>query len=220
MSDASDYSEILFNFFKGKSYPWLFFFVMTCTSNAFSQVQPTTKEPLPTAEISRNTSQETPLLFKDTYFAVTASKTMPLASGSSELSTSKSHWHLGYRYIFHPKWLLGVGGGFKLMKQKGIDRELPIFNLYQEINYMTRLFYPHFIYLGTKLLYLLPVQKAMIPMKKSLDYKQEVGVSIGLGYLYKLGENSFFDLRIDRWRGTATMKLHAAEVSLSYNVAI
>lgn len=218
MSDAPNYRVVLTNFFWGKSFLWVFFYVTVYSSSVFAQMQPS--EQLPSAITSKKSNQETSVVFKDTFFAISATKTMPLFSGSSELSTTKSHWHLGYRYIFHPQWLLGVGGGFKLMKQKYIERELPIFNLYQEINYMTRLFYPHFIYFGTKLLYLLPVQKAMVPMKKSLDYKQEVGVSIGVGYLYKLGESSFFDIRIDRWRGTATMKLHAAEVNLSYNFAI
>lgn len=160
------------------------------------------------------------LSFSDSYLSLFSTKNSIVIPGDEDISTNKAHWQLGYRYFYRADWLLGVGGGYKIFKHKPLNEKFAMFTLYQEANRLIRLFHPHYLFLGFRLLYMLPVQKAMFPMKKFEPYQQEAGIGINCAYTVIISDTSFLDFRLERWRGTNTMKFHGLEMSVGYNRSI
>lgn len=153
--------------------------------------------------------------FRSRYFILGYARNFPAAHARQRFRTSIPHPYLGYRYFISNDWLAGIGAQFRFLEETQSGGSLVLATISQESSYIIRVYYPLFATIGGRLLWLNPVRKGMFPLQRHPDYTLELGVAGGGGLLYHMGDEYFFELRLERWRGTRTMKLHGSEISLN-----
>ena len=153
--------------------------------------------------------------FRTRYLMAGYSRNFPAGNASNRFGAGIPHPGLGYRYFINNHWLAGVGAGFRFLTEKNSDEDLILASITHEISYISRVYYPLYTTAGWKIIWMTPVRKGMLPLQRHPDYSPEPGAAIAAGLLYKLSPECFLELRLERWRGTKTMKLHAAEISIS-----
>lgn len=117
---------------------------------------------------------------------------------------------------------MGIGTNFKLFRRKKstlLQERLAIFSFYQESSYSIRISHPVYLLPSFKLTYLLPAQAAVLPIKRDDERNSEVGAAACLSLMFLRDHGNLFYLRIERWRGTATEKLHGLEIAVGYGWA-
>lgn len=156
------------------------------------------------------------------YIFLEIGRNYPQAFSTTSLRTGGYHPILGYRFNLGGEWLMGVGGQFKTFRRyenPGTvleNKNFALWTLYHEGLYVLRLDHPTYMLLGPKFLYLLPAKAAVLPLEKDDSYAVEIGGAFSVSLIRILSNRSFLSLRVDRWRGTKTMKLQGLEFSLGY----
>ena len=158
--------------------------------------------------------------FSSRYIVLGLTNNYPVSFSQNKFISGGMHPLLGYRYNLEGAWLLGVNTQFKMFKIKATNRALAFFTLSHESLYIVRLYHPNYIMIGPKFQYLLPLQAARFPFQKDNDHEAEIGAAASLLIGRILSEHWFVDVRIDRWRGTGSMKFHGVEIALELNYSM
>lgn len=125
--------------------------------------------------------------------------------------------------LFHPKigiqhmteeWILGLSTQFKILEDSKEDESVVLWNMQQDFYRKWRLYHPFYLLIGGKFLYLMPVEKAILPFRKSDKFKTELGVGISIAFLFLYSRETGGGFYIDAWRGTATRKFQSLEIGL------
>jgi hypothetical protein len=165
---------------------------------------------------------------KQEYFFTEIARNFPQSFSLSVFKAGGYHPILGYRYNLLGNWMMGLGIQFKNFERKkreliqseegtkGLSRNLAIWTIYHEGLYLIRLDHPTYLLLGPKILYLLPSKAASLPLVKDDSYSVEIGGAFSGSLLRVLENKSFISLRIDRWRGTKSNRLHGLEISAGF----
>lgn len=160
--------------------------------------------------------------FANDYIFLEIGRNDPQAFTMGQFKAGGYHPMVGYRFNLAGEWLMGVGGQFKNFQRRELpgvtidNRNLALWTLYHEGLYVVRLDHPTYFLIGPKFLYLLPAKAASLPLVKDDSYNVEIGGALSASLVRILENRSFLSLRVDRWRGTKTMKLQGLEFSLGY----
>lgn len=167
------------------------------------------------------------------YLSAQIARNFIVASGTKNFSSGYAHPLIGYHYISPDLWSMSISGQFKIVYQKQteeeerqevepktIEEDVALFTVTHSISKLIPLYVDHFMFLGPSLLYFYPSRLATIPTVPGSGLQPDLGVSLQLGYLFRIEKNSLLMLKIDRWRGTASTKLQGIEVSFGSVIQI
>lgn len=158
--------------------------------------------------------------FPSRYIVLGMTNNYPVSFSQNNFISGGSHPLIGYRYNLEGEWLLGVSTQFKMFKIKETNRALAFFTINHESLYIVRLYHPNYIMIGPKFQYLLPLQAARFPFQKDDKHEYELGAAASLLVGRIFSDHWFVNVRIDRWRGTGSMKFHGVEVALELNYSL
>ena len=162
----------------------------------------------------RDLNPEEKAEFQKQYLVGGYARNFPTANANHRFTSGIPHPYVGYRFFINNHWAVGVSGQFKFLFEKESGENLVLATISQESYYLYRLYYPIYLEVGGKLQYLSPVRKGMLPLQRHPDYALEIGAALSAGMIFQINRFVFSEFRIDRWRGTKTMKLHGLEFSL------
>lgn len=162
------------------------------------------------------TSMENP--FDEAYWGVELASNLPAARTSKYLSPGDAQPFITYRYCLSTGWMLGAHGGFKGLKRKDSESDLPknlsILSLGYESMKGWRLYHPLYFFAGGKFSYLLPASAANLPLRRDAQFRAEFsGAGVAMLALKPAGK-WLLTARVDRWRGLATTRLEGIETAL------
>lgn len=157
--------------------------------------------------------------FSKDYITTEYTANYPTGNGNEYFDTGFRKLIFGYTHFLSEKWGVGLSIGFKSFKRKDIDREFALLSLSNESFYITRLYHPVYFLIGTKLLYMTPNQRSKLPPLRDPDYETEIGAGVSAKLCY-IDKSWLYWLRVDRWRGTKTNRLHGFEVGLGISYAV
>ncbi len=168
-----------------------------------------------TAEFGE-TSMENP--FDEAYWGIELASNFPAARTSNHLEPGDPQPFLTYRYCLSTGWMLGAYGGFKGLKRKEIESDLPknlsILSLGYESLKGWRLYHPLYFFAGGKFSYLLPATSPNLPLRRDAQFRAEFsGAGVAMLALKPAGK-WLVTARIERWRGLATTRLEGTETAL------
>ncbi len=168
-----------------------------------------------TAEFGE-TGMENP--FDQAYWGLELATNYPAAKTSHQLAPGATQPFLTYRYCLSTGWMLGAYGGFKGLKRRDSDSDLPknlsILSLGYESLKGWRLYHPLYFFAGGKFSYLLPATDANLPLRRDEQFRAEFsGAGVAMLALKPAGK-WLLTARIDRWRGLATTRLEGSETAL------
>lgn len=167
---------------------------------------------------------------EEEYLFVEIARNFPQSFSLRNFKAGGYHPIIGYRYNLMGHWMMGLGVQFKNFERKkpkttnsdqkpeDQSRNFAIWTVYHEGLYLIRLDHPTYLLIGPKILYLLPSKAAALPLERDDAYSVEIGGSISGSLVRILSNKSYVSLRMDRWRGTKTNKIHGIEISLGYGL--
>ena len=147
-------------------------------------------------------------------------KNHPAASSCNDFASSKMGFLLGYYHPIIEDWSASVAVQFKNFREKQLEEDFSFLTASQGIYYNLRLAYPTYLQVGGKLLYLLPVTKASLPVERKREYANEIGASIVVGLRHPFSDRMSVGVYLERWRGTKTMMFHGIETLLVFGYGI
>jgi len=161
-------------------------------------------------------SMENP--FDQAYWGLELASNFPAAKTSQYLSPGHAQPFITYRYCLSTGWMLGAYGGFKGLKRKDGESDLPknlsILSLGYESLKGWRLYHPLYFFAGGKFSYLLPATAANLPLRRDDEFRAEFsGAWVAMLALKPAGK-WLVTARVDRWRGLATTRLEGLETAL------
>ena len=157
--------------------------------------------------------------FAEDYFTAELVGNYPAGNGREYFRTGLRRIMIGYTHFLNDNWGVGLSIGYKSFFRKDIDRELGLLSITNESFYATRLYHPVYLLTGTKLIYMAPNQRSTLPPLREPDYEVEVGVGIS-AKLAVIDKNWLYWLRLDRWRGTKTNRLHGFETAIGISYSL
>ena len=162
--------------------------------------------------------------YQRTYVGFGLARNYPVSFSEDDLQPGRASPTISYLYDLDASWILGVSAQFKIFHRSTPNRDdsdtLGLLNITHETLYSIRLSHPMYLLTGPKILYLLPTTNARLPIRRSQDYRTEVGIGLSAAVMRVIDQNFMALVYIDRWRGTGTMQLHALETGLAVAVAI
>lgn len=162
--------------------------------------------------------------YQRTYVGFGLARNYPVSFSENTLQPGRASPTISYLYNLDAHWILGVSAQFKVFQRTPPNNDdsdlLGFLNVSHQTLYSIRLSHPMYLLTGPKILYLLPTTNARLPIRRSEDYRTEVGIAASAAIVRVIDQNFMAMLYFDRWRGTASMKLHALEAGLSVAVAI
>jgi len=158
-----------------------------------------------------------PISFARSYAGLEVTRNFPTATTEEILSPGKAHAVLSYRFVLDDAWIMGVFGGFRMLRTRelnvGAGGELPILSLVHESAKILRLYHPTYLAVGFRLLYLMPATYAMVPTGRSKEFPTEFGASMTATLIHLMDPKRMLTLRVERWRGTGSTKYNGIEVA-------
>jgi hypothetical protein len=156
--------------------------------------------------------------FEKTYLTLELARNFPVSFTQNRFDPGRYSPVLGYRHDLDEHWLMGIGGQFKVLKRRDSEVETPtdriaLLTVYHETLYAIRLDHPTYLLLGPKLMYLLPANAGKLPVQRADEYQTEIGAALSMTFAHVVDDKYMVTLRVDRWRGTKTMKFHGVEVA-------
>ncbi len=152
-----------------------------------------------------------PSFLRSTYFFLGTARSIPALGTKNKFKKGPAHPSFGFLHAISDHWGIGLTAGFKILRDKETNAELPIAGFNQETHYFTRIYHPLYFMTSGKFSYLLPAESAVVPFRRERNYDTEVGVGMSVGVAFfpspALGLYSYWE----RWRGTKTMKFHGLE---------
>ncbi len=164
-------------------------------------------------------NESTPNPFRKNYLTVELTRNYPQSFSQNNFEPGGTYPAFGYRHNLDEHWLMGIHAGFKLLERKPAadpdgDGTLPLWMLAHESLYAVRLSHPTYLLMGPRMLYLVPVKAAKLPLSRATGYETEIGFALSVGVTHLLGERMMLSMRVDRWRGTRTTKFQALEFAV------
>lgn len=152
--------------------------------------------------------------FRKTYLSLEFGRNFPLSFSQNHYKTGPIHPILGYRYVLDEYWLMGVGAQTRIFERRDMtdSRELALWSIYHEASLVLRLDYPVYFLIGPKLIYMVPGKSGKIPLQRDELLGVEFGASLA-GTLAWVAGDRLWTVRLERWRGTTTQKLHGLEIA-------
>ena len=150
--------------------------------------------------------------FSKNYVSLEVAGNFPISRSQNLFSPHKKTWILGYSHFLNRKWNVSISLGFKSLYRNSENQELALLSLSNHSLYVVRLYHPTYLMVGTKLIYMTPNEKSRFPLVKEPDFETEIGVG-AVAQLVHFQGPFLYSLRIDRWRGTKTNRLHGFEVA-------
>ena len=147
----------------------------------------------------------------------------PIVHTQQRLNGRYATWSLGYRNNLDADWIMGISLGFKSFEYREGEaqgQELSFMSVNHESLYVLRLYHPAYLLLGTKILYMIPVQRSAFPLQREPRFETEIGAGLTLNIVYHLKPGWMLQARIDRWRGTRTDKFHALESAFGFSYGL
>ena len=138
----------------------------------------------------------------------------PQSLSRGELESGYYHPSFHFYHQMQDNWVMELAIQFRILYRSSDKDDLALWSLSHFTSKRFRLSYPLFFEAGVAVSYLLPAEKAMIPLRRHGDFEAEVGTGLQIGLLYKASRNTFNAIRIERWRGTATQTFHGLQTSL------
>ena len=157
--------------------------------------------------------------FQEDYLTAEFAANYPAGNGREYFRTGLRRFQIGYTHLLNDQWGVGLSIGYKSLFRKDIDRELGLLSITNESFYITRLYHPVYLLTGTKIIYMAPNQRSKLPPLREPDYEVELGVGFS-AKLTILDESWMYWLRLDRWRGTKTNRLHGFETAIGASYAL
>jgi hypothetical protein len=145
------------------------------------------------------------------YLYVGLQSSYPVAESRKSFSSGYRHPSLTYMHEYSDRWIMGLGINFKILYRTDTKEDVAIAALSHEIARRIRLSYPTFLDIGNQVMYLLPSEIAAFPLRRSADFRQEIGAGIFAGITHHLADNTVLGIRIGRWRGTGSKKIQCIE---------
>lgn len=168
------------------------------------------------AEEFGETAIENP--FDEAYWGVELTSNSPAARTTEHLLAGRLQPALTYRYRLSTGWLLGAFGGFKNLKRRNTESNLPEDLAVLSFGYESlkgwRLYHPLYFFAGGKLSYYLPATEAMLPLLHDAQFRSEFGGSAVAMLALKPAGIWLLTARIERWRGLASTNLQGYETAL------
>ncbi len=158
--------------------------------------------------------------WRETYLQLKATRNHAVGKTESEYTSGDSTIAIGYRYTLNERWHMGVTGNFKSLTRLNDSTELALLTIGQETLFSLRIFHPHYLLIGSKLLYLLPSKSNKLPAERLSNFDAEIGLALTAQYHILINPALFLTLQIDRWRGTKTRKLNGFESSLGIGFTV
>jgi hypothetical protein len=162
--------------------------------------------------------------YQRTYAGFGLARNYPVSFSEDKLQPGYASPLATYLYDLDEDWILGISAQFKILHHalpnKDKSDTLGLLNVSHETLYSIRLSHPMYLLTGLKLLYLLPTTNARLPIRRSDDFRSEVGLAATAALARVIDPNVLLIAYLDRWRGTATMKLHAIEAGVLIAFAI
>lgn len=164
-----------------------------------------------------------PAPFSRSYTGIEITRNFPVSFSEKQFSPGKAHPTLAYRFILDNSWIMGLFGGFRMLRTKESSEheaeELPFLSLAHESSRILRLYHPTYFAGGFRLLYLMPATHGMIPTGKAKEFKTEFGASLTATFLHLIDERKILSLRLERWRGTGSSNYHGVEVAAGIGIS-
>jgi len=161
--------------------------------------------------------EEPPTPFPKNQLVLEIQKNFPTSYSMNHLEGTHYYPAIGFRHNMRNQWILGVGGTFKLFKDKTLEANentsLSIWTLYHEATKIFRLYHPTYLLIGTKILYMVPTTKHSLPLQKLDRYETEIGGALTLSIQHVITARRSLIFRIDRYRGTKTQRFQGIEVA-------
>jgi len=184
--------------------------------------------------ISRDGREARSLLdpFSESYLFMEAARNFPQSFSLSQFKAGGLHPVAAYRYNLMGHWVMGLGIQFKNFERQKINiidnesrsnymgRNFALWTFFHEGLYVIRLDHPTYFLIGPKLLYLLPSKVASFPIVRDDAFSVEIGGGLSGSLIRILGYKSFVSLRVDRWRGTTTNKIHGLEIACGFGYSL
>lgn len=152
--------------------------------------------------------------FQKDYLIIEAISNFPVSQSLDYFRPFQRTFGLNYTHVLSREWIVGVSGQFKSMRRKDIDREFALLTFSNQAQYVVRLYHPAYLLVGGKWLYMVASQRARFPLVRDPDYETEIGAGLSATFAYILAEDWLLTLRLDRWRGTNTNRLHGFEAAI------
>ncbi len=162
--------------------------------------------------------------YQRTYVGFGLARNYPVSHSEDDLQPGRASPMISYLYDLDEDWILGVSAQFKVFHRATPNADgsdtLGLLNVSHQTLYSIRLSHPMYLLTGPKILYLLPATNARLPVRRSDDYRTEVGIALSAALVRVIDPNFMALVYIDRWRGTGTMKLHAVETGFALALAL
>lgn len=162
--------------------------------------------------------------YRKTYVTLGLARNFPISFSEDPLDPGHFGPIVGYLYDLDGDWIMGVSGQFKVLRREARGKDgsdtLAIWTVTHSTFYSVRLDHPLYFLGGLKIQYLLPATRAGAPVRRSEDYRSEIGVAASAS-LVRIVDKRFIGFAwIDRWRGTGSMRLHGIEAGFGLGVSL
>ena len=165
----------------------------------------------------REAKSQSLALFEKQYVSVDARKNFPLANGQNYLRAGAYSLGVSYLHVLSEDWIVGVSLAYKDFRARKDDESIAFIEVSNQAQYIIRLHYPIYLLLGSKWLYLSATKGLALPPEKTEEFNSEIGVALSANLIWRLSSEWLLNARVDRWRGTASNRLHGLE--LGFGVA-
>ena len=159
-------------------------------------------------------STEDPKVFKRTYAGIELARNFPLSTSEDELRPGHAHPVMGYRYFLDDAWIMGIFGGFRMLRSAANGHEVPILSIAHESSRLMRIYHPTYLASGFRVLYLMPATHGMLPTSRSKEFRTEFGLSLSATLIHLISPQKMLTMRIERWRGTGSTSYQGIEVAV------
>lgn len=152
--------------------------------------------------------------YPDDYLFLQVTQDRPAEPNRDDLRAGRLSYGVSYSRYLDDNWIAGVGYRVKSFIRKD-DQALSILTLSNHTQRIFRLYHPLYLLVGTEWSYMIPTIRVSLPIVKDPDYATEIGVGLSTALWFYLGPQVPLELKLMRWRGTKTNRLHGWEGTFS-----
>ena len=157
--------------------------------------------------------------FNQIYFGAGLSKTTPTSFSEADYIAGLMGPNAYYRFFLHDSWAIGVAAGFKSL-QRYDSSEVSFFTWTQSSTKLFRLYHPVWLGVGVNSMYMVGVNKVEIPYERAQTLPPQTGIGLSASIYYLINKSIFIQTEVQRWRGTASNRLHAYEIGANLCISL
>src|SRR5687768_4623881 len=159
-----------------------------------------------------------PRAFQKNYLTFELARNYPVSFSENRFDPGPSHPVLGFLHRTETDWLMGLAAQFKIfdrkIREEDDPEEIALWTFAHQALYTVRLYHPTYLFIGPKLLYMLPTNAARLPLQRDEEYQLEIGAALSVALAHVVSDDWILTLRMDRWRGMGTMRFHGLEIAV------